>query len=71
MKRLSWDGSNSDSFAILHDHLVDFGVTLQVQVLMGCSSGVNVGVGRVASPSRLRGRQFELSQSWELHLHRG
>lgn len=59
MKRLSRDGTNANGFPVLHDDFVDFGVALQVQILMDCPRGVDVGMGRVASTSGL----FELSVS--------
>ena len=51
MKGLSWHGLNADRLSTFEDDLVDFGVYGQVQVLVNCTSAVNVPVCGVTSAS--------------------
>ena len=53
MEGLCRDGTNADRFAVIHDYFVDFGVALEVQILMDSTCGVDIGMGRVTASSGL------------------
>jgi hypothetical protein len=45
VERLGGHGSDTNSFAVLHDDFVNFGVALEVQVRVDGPGGMNVRMG--------------------------
>jgi hypothetical protein len=53
MKWFGGHGLNTNRSTILHDDLVDFGVTLEMKVLVDGAGGMDVCVGRVTTTTSL------------------